>query len=325
VSASAPLDLLVELMAVAEGRCAYAEARHVDRVDEQLGVRDGRVEQAALETSGGLGVRVRVGGAWGFAATRDATREGAERALARALAVAQAQPAAPDRARVDEPPARGSWTSARAPGFIDPFAVSLEDKLALLLAADEAMRGDPRLVRTDAGSSATRVVQAFASTDGAACTQERIECGAGIAAVAVDGGELQIRSYPSAHGGDVRQAGWEHVVALDLAGHAPRVAAEAVELLSAPPCPSERTTLVLGAEQLSLQIHESIGHALELDRIQLGEAAYAGTSWVGEHDFADPLRYGSEHLTITGRRDDPRRAGDLRLGRRGHRRPAARR
>jgi TldD protein len=296
---SAPLDLLVELMGAAEGRCSYAEARHVDRVDERLGVRDGRVEQAALDTSAGLGVRVRVGGAWGFAATRDATREGAERALARALAVAEAQPAAPDRARVDEPPARGSWTSARGPGFVDPFAVSLEEKLELLLAADAGLRGDPRLVRTDAGASATRVVQAFASTDGAACTQERIECGAGLAAVAVADGELQIRSYPSAHGGDVRQAGWDHVLALDLAGNAPRVAAEAVELLTAPPCPSGRMTLVLGAEQLSLQVHESIGHALELDRIQLGEAAYAGTSWVGERDLAGPLRYGSEHLTIT--------------------------
>ena len=293
------LDAVVALMGLAEGRCAYAEARHVHRVDERLSVRDGRVGRVAHEHSAGLGVRVRVDGAWAFAATRDTSPAGAERALGRALAVAAAQPAAPERARVAEPPARGAWTSARTAGFVDPFSLALEDKLELLAAAEAALRGDPRLVRTDAACSATRVVQAFASTDGSACTQERTECGAGIAATALEGAELQVRTYPSAHGGDVRQAGWEHVTGLDLAAHAPRVAAEAVELLTAPPCPSGRTTVVLGAEQLALQIHESIGHALELDRIQLGEAAYAGTSWVQEHDVATPLRYGSEHLTVT--------------------------
>jgi TldD protein len=109
---------------------------------------------------------------------------------------------------------------------------------------------------------------------------------------------LQVRTHPSAHGGLARQAGWEHVLALDLAGHAPRVASEAIELLTAPACPAGTTTIVLGAEQLALQVHESIGHALELDRIQLGEAAYAGTSWVGPDDFGT-LRYGSDHLTVT--------------------------
>lgn len=293
------VDHLVDLMAMAEGRCAYAEARHVARVDEDLAVRNGRVERAAHDRSDGIGVRVRLGGAWGFAATRDTSAAGAERALARALAVAEAQPAAPDRRRTAEPPARGHWAGRCE---IDPFALALEAKLAVLLTAEEALRSgrDVRVVRTEAAARATRVEQAFASTDGAACTQERTECGGGIAASAVDGRELQIRTYPSAHGGHVAQAGWEHLLGLDLAGHAPRVAGEAVELLTAPPCPSGRTTLVLGTEQLALQIHESIGHALELDRIQLGEAAYAGTSWVQEHDLAGaPLRYGSEHLTIT--------------------------
>src|SRR5436305_757357 len=79
---------------------------------------------------------------------------------------------------------------------------------------------------------------------------------------------------------------------------APRVAAEAVELLSAPPCPEGERTLVIGAEQLALQIHESIGHALELDRILGGEASYAGTSWVSAGDVGS-LRYGSERLQIT--------------------------
>jgi TldD protein len=192
-------------------------------------------------------------------------------------------------------PARGQWSCAHA---IDPFDVSLEDKLELLFAAEAALRGDPRIVRSDAECSSRRVRSAFASTEGAACTQVRVECGAAIAAIAVDGDELQVRSYPGAHGGSAACAGWEHVLAFDLTGNAARVAAEAVELLTAPPCPSGRATVILGGEQLALQIHESIGHALELDRMLLGEASYAGTSWVSPTDLGS-LRYGSEQLRIT--------------------------
>jgi TldD protein len=289
------IDDLVDLMAAVDGRCAYAEARRVVRTEQHAGVRNGRVEVASHEEADGIGVRVRVGGAWGFAATRDTSREAAERAVARAIALAAAQPAAADRPRTDEPPARGHWSH---PVERDPTAVPLDEKLALLAAADEALRGDARVVRTDAAATATKVVHAFASTDGAACTQERTTCGAGIVAVAVDGDELQVRTYPTAHGGHVALAGWEHVLALDLVAHAPRVAAEAVELLTAPSCPAGRHTIVLHPEQLELQIHESVGHALELDRILLGEAAYAGTSWVKPHDLGS-LRYGSEHMTIT--------------------------
>jgi TldD protein len=299
------LDDLVALVAAAEGRCAYAEARRVVHVEQRAGVRNGRVEVASHDEADGVGVRVRVGGAWGFAATRDTSRAGAERALAGAIALAEAQPAAAPRPRTGEPPARGHWAH---PIERNPTAVPLDEKLALLSAAEEALRGDPRIVRADAALSATRTVQAFASTEGAACTQERFTCGAGVAAVAVDGAELQVRTYPTAHGGDVALAGWEHVLALDLPGHAPRVAAEAVELLTAPPCPSGRSTIVLHPEQLALQVHESVGHALELDRILLGEAAYAGTSWVRPGDLG-ALRYGSEHMTVTADATLPRALG----------------
>jgi TldD protein len=125
-----------------------------------------------------------------------------------------------------------------------------------------------------------------------------VECGAGIQAIAADEHELQVRSYPLAHGGDVRAAGWEHVTGLDLAAQAPRIAAEAIELLTAPPCPEGIRTIVLHGEQLALQTHESIGHALELDRILLAEASYAGTSWVQATDLGS-LRYGSDHLHVT--------------------------
>jgi TldD protein len=289
------LDLLTDLVARAPRRCAYADARHVMTDREHVLVRDGHAERVDGEAAGGIGVRVRAGGGWGFAATRDATLAGAERALARALAIAESQPAAPAGPLAPVEPARGHWSCDHV---TDPFDVALDAKLELLFAAEAALRGDPRIARSEAACSARRVHSAFASTEGGACTQTRVECGASIAAIAVDGDELQVRSYPGAHGGSSACAGWEHVLGLDLAGHAPRVAAEAVELLTAPPCPSGRATVVLGGDQLALQVHESIGHALELDRILLGEAAYAGTSWVAPQDLG-ALRYGSEQLQIS--------------------------
>jgi TldD protein len=125
-----------------------------------------------------------------------------------------------------------------------------------------------------------------------------VQCGGSIAAFALDGDELQVRSYPSSHGGSVAAAGWERVHELDLPGNAARVREEVLELLTAPDCPAARTTLVLGDEQLALQIHESVGHALELDRILLGELSYAGSSWVGPGDLGT-LRYGSEAMNVT--------------------------
>ncbi|HEV2753217.1 MAG TPA: TldD/PmbA family protein [Solirubrobacteraceae bacterium] len=290
------LDLLTGLMAAADGQCSYAEARHVADRRERIEVRGGRVERVDTGSSEGIGVRVRAGGAWGFAATTDVSPGGAQAALERALALAQALPAVPAAplAAIGAP-ARGRWASPRER---DPFEVGLEEKLGLLTEAEAALSGDARIVRTEASCLSTATTTAFASTDGAACIQEVTACGGGIQAWAAGDGELQVRSYPSAHGGDVAQAGWEHLLGLDLVAHAPRVAEEAVALLTAPPCPAGRTTLVLGSEQLALQVHESIGHALELDRILLGEASYAGTSWVEAADLGT-LRYGSEHLDVT--------------------------
>ena len=291
------LDLLTELMSAAEGRCAYAEARHVDSRDEAIAVVSGAIDAIDSSASEGIGVRVRVGGSWGFAATRDITRAGARAALTRALAVAESQPATQATPLAPVTPAVGHWASSYE---LDPFAVTLEDKLELLFGAEQALRtGDERLVRTLATSRAWRERKAFASTEGAACTQETVAGGAGVAAYATDGSDLQVRSYPTAHGGGLTAAaGWEHVRGLDLAAHAPRVAEEAIALLSAPPCPRGRSTIVLHGEQVALQVHESIGHALELDRILLGEASYAGTSWVAPGDIGS-LRYGSGLLHVT--------------------------
>jgi TldD protein len=288
-------DLLAELIDSASLRADYADARVVCSAHERIATRLGRVDSVGCAEEEGLGVRVRVGGAWGFAATRELTAAGAEEALSRALAVAAAQPAAPAAPLAPEPPARGSWEH---PLERDPFAVPFEEKLGALLAADAALRGDPRIAVTSAYFLAYRQTRAFASTEGAACSQRVVECGGGMHAVAVDSDEAQSRSYPGSHGAGVAQGGWEVFAALGLEREAPRVAEEAVALLSAPPCPAVRTTVVLDGEQTALQVHESVGHAVELDRVLGGEASYAGTSFVDVGD-AGSLRYGSAAMNVT--------------------------
>ena len=123
------------------------------------------------------------------------------------------------------------------------------------------------------------------------------ECGAALSATAIGDGETQRRSYPGIRG-QYGTRGWELVRQLDLVGNAERVGEEAVALLSAPACPERRCHLILGTEQMALQIHESVGHATELDRILGWEAAFAGTSWL-ELAKLGSLRFGSPLMNIT--------------------------
>jgi TldD protein len=295
VASTPPLELLTGAIDRAPSGCSYAEARWVETTTERLAVISGRPEEAASDRSAGVGVRVRAGAGWGFSATRDVSPAGLDRALARALAIAETQPERPGRPLAPIAPSRGEWSG---PCGEDPFGLAIEDKLAHLARAEAGLRSDPRVVRTEAECLSSVTRKALASTDGVACAQTVTECGGGIRAFAVGDGEMQVRSYPSAHGGHVAAGGWEHLVGLDLAGHAARVAEEAVALLSAPPCPAGEMTVILHDEQLALQVHESVGHALELDRILLGEASYAGTSWVAPDDVGT-LRYGSELMNVT--------------------------
>ena len=313
-------------MDAAARRASYADARFVHTRLERLGSRNGTVDRLDAAEEDGIGVRVRVGRSWGFASCAGTGKADAEAALERALRVAAAQAPGGGAARADprgpagaagareptplapEPPARGEYVS---PAERDPFAVPLEDKLAVLLAADAGLRTEPGVVLTRAGFEALRVDKLFASTEGALCRQVLTECGGGLTAVAVDGDESQTRSFPASHGGHVAQAGYEHFLALDLAGEAPRVSEEAAQLLRAPACPPGRRTLILAGEQLGLQVHESIGHAVELDRVLGREASYAGTSFIPA-DGIGSLRVGSPSVSVTADAGNPGGLGSFR-------------
>lgn len=275
----------------------YADCRVVDSSREEISVSTGRVEAIERSDSFGLGVRVLADGAWGFASSREVTADEAVRVARQAAAIARASATVagePVRLAPVEP-AVGTWSG---PVGIDPFSVPLEDKLAVLMAADEVLRAQPEVTVTQAHCGFYRERKWFGSTDGAFTEQDWVESGAGIEAYAIKDGDVVTRSYPCSHGGGWAQAGWEYVTGLDLVGNAARVAEQAAALLTAPECESATVDLIIDGSQMALQVHESIGHPTELDRVLGEEAAFAGTSWVGLSDV-DTLRYGSEFVTVT--------------------------
>ena len=285
------------LDAATQAGATYADVRVVDTSSGTIQVASGIVEKVERSDSFGIGVRALADGAWGFAASRDVTTQEAVRVARQAVAIARASalvPAAPVTLAPVEP-ARGSWSSTCD---IDPFAVSLEDKLALLFAADEALRAQPEIQITKAHLDFFREHKWFGSTEGALTEQSVVESGAGIVAIAIGEGEVLTRSYPNSHGGGTAQAGWEYVAGLDLVGNAPRIAEQAASLLSAPFVEPGVRDLIIDGGQMALQVHESIGHPTELDRVLGEEAAFAGTSFLRLEDIGS-LQYGSPIVTVT--------------------------
>ena len=276
---------------------SYADIRIVHRRTQHVGVRNGSVNTLSSEESVGFGVRVIADDAWGFAASSQLTREGVERVAAQAVEIARAS-ATVQREPVDIGLPEAHTGSYRTPFETDPFSVPLEEKLSLLLAADEAMRRVEAVRVAQGAVVCWRENKTFASTEGAFLEQELVETGGGIVAYAVGDGEIQQRSYPNSFARDQRTGGWEVVEAMELPANGERVASEAVALLTADPCPATVTTLILGPTQLALQVHESCGHPTELDRVFGSEAAYAGTSFLTP-DKLGTFRYGSPIVNLT--------------------------
>ena len=290
-------DLARRALDTANARGAtFADVRVVRSRDEQVTVKGGRAEGVSIGESEGFGIRVLVDGAWGFASSSVMDAAEADRVAALAVRIAKASSTAQRHPVVldDRPPAHGTFET---PLTEDPFAVPIDERIAMLLEADERMRHVKGIAFTETIGHATREWKSYAATDGSETEQVITHVGAGIEANAVDGDDLQRRTYPDA-GGGYQAAGWEYVRGLDLGGHAERLAEEAVELLSAPQLPAGRRTIILDPSQLYLQIHESCGHPTELDRVFGTEASYAGTSFLTPDLLEGGFRYGSELVDI---------------------------
>ena len=278
--------------AMARG-ASYADVRVMDIRQRYLSTKNGQTSQVRESQSFGLGVRVIVDGAWGFAATDELDRASIDRAAAQAVDVARASALckkddvqlAPEEKVVDR------W---EGPCRIDPFTVPVAACLDLMLKVDAELRKVQGVTLAEASMDFRRIDQLFVSSLGSDIRQLKTQTGAGFVATAFAGSEIQRRSYPNSFGGQHQTRGYELVEELDLLGNAGSIAEECVALLKADQCPSGVKDIILGSSQVGLQIHESIGHPIELDRVLGTEANFAGMSFLtleklGTLKYASPL------------------------------------
>ncbi|HUG87606.1 MAG TPA: TldD/PmbA family protein [Actinomycetota bacterium] len=292
------LDIAKAAVEAARGAGAgYADARAALRETESLTVKNQEMEGVDRSRSAGVGIRVLVDGFWGFASTDRRAPEEIERAAALAVEIARAAPRLPREpvSLAEVEPVVDTWQTVATE---DPFTIPLDEKVSLVMEASRRMQGVRGVSFAEASLDFFRQRTAFASSEGAAIEQIITHSGGGIEATAISGGELQRRSFPNSFRGHFSAAGYEHVRSLGLVEEAERIGEEAVELLEAPDCPSTETTLILDASQMVLQVHESVGHPIELDRVLGMEEAYAGTSFLTPEDRGR-LRYASDVVTIS--------------------------
>jgi TldD protein len=274
----------------------FADLRVVDERQRALATKNGKVGHVADSQSLGVGIRVLAEGAWGFAATEDLTREGVEIAAGQAVEIARASAKVKqhDVRLATEEAYTDDWTS---PYQIDPFGISVEQNLDLLMKIDAELRRVQGVTLAEASMNFRRYEQWYYSSDGSDIHQVKYTTGAGYTAFSFGGSDIQKRSYPTSFGGQWQDKGYELIHELKLLENAQRIAEECVALHKADQCPQGKFDIILDSSQLGLQIHESVGHPIELDRVLGMEANFAGTSFL-TLDKLRKLKYGSELVNV---------------------------
>jgi len=280
--------------ALAQG-AVYADVRFERTRTERIEVRNGDVADLRDARSEGFGLRALADGAWGFAACARFDDASLDATAARAVATARAGAMA-SRRRIGTIPLEAFVDRYVTPLERDPAGVPLGERVALLLDAERALHSAPTVAVGRAWLDLWRTDKEFYSSIGSRIAQTIYQSGGAISALAVGDGDAQVRNWPGDRG-LYFGGGWEVLELAELRENAARIGEEAHQLLSAPQCPSGTLDVILGSSQMSLQIHESCGHAAELDRVMGWEANFSGTS------FLDPaergrLRYGSPIVTI---------------------------
>ncbi len=276
----------------------YADVRGVVRRIQTIAITNGVVETMVEEEYQGFGVRLLIDGAWGFSGSATLELGAVDQVTAQAAEIARAS-ARFKTAEVRLGPRVSSVGVYRTPVLVNPWEISPVAKIALLLQADRELR-HAGAATAKANLLTWQENKVFANSEGALTEQELIHTGGGVTAIAVDkeSGQVQTRSYPGFFGTDVRGAGWETILEMDLPGNAQRIGEEAVALLRADECPSGHATVILGPSQLAIQTHESVGHAIELDRVFGAEGDFTGTSFLSPA-MLNSFAYGSGHVNIT--------------------------
>jgi TldD protein len=284
---------------------SYADVRISRNRSQSISTRERQITDFNDGETFGFGVRVLANGTWGFAASRDLNANEVERVARQAVAQARANSAAmrrPVELAPVEKHADATWSS---PLQIDPFGIPIEEKVALLLAANEAALKVQGARFVNSSMFFLKQEKTFASTEGSFITQtlHRSLPQVNVTAVSADSSDFQTR-----RSSDIAPMGlgYEHVRGARLVENAPRWAEDAVKKLTAKAVQPGRYDLVLLPTHLWLTIHESIAHPTELDRIMGYEANYAGTSFIHPiGDFLGKFRYGPEFMNVQGERSSP--------------------
>src|SRR5687768_2817129 len=286
------------LNAARDAGASYADAR-IGRYRRQgINTRERQVTGVNDSESYGLGVRALVGGSWGFAATSTMSKEGVVAAAKEAARLARAARSVQKRPveLAPTPAVKGTW---KTPITRDPLDVPIEDKVALLLAANEAALKVPKVRFVNSGLQLLREEKTLVTTDGTLVTQTFVRVGPSFNITALGDGDFQSYSEELAP----RGLGWEYIESLDMPGNAEKWASLAAEKLLAKSVEVGRYDLILDPTNLWLTIHESIGHPTELDRAMGYEANYAATSFIAPPEkFINKFRYGRDFMNVQGDR-----------------------
>jgi TldD protein len=264
-------------------------------------VRDNRLEGSIEGEDAGLGIRVVVDGTWGFAATVERTPEAAADATERAVEAARTcRPLSSERVELAAEPVYtdAEWISAYE---VDPFAVTEADRLAVLVDWSERLLASPSVEHTEVQLIAVRENKFYADLAGTSTTQQRVRLYPTATAIAVDattGAFETMRTLAPPVG-----RGWEYMTGTgwDWDAELAQIPDWLAEKVHAPSVKAGVHDIVIDPSNLWLTIHESIGHATELDRALGYEAAYAGTSFA-TLDKLGSLQYGSSIMHVTGDR-----------------------
>jgi TldD protein len=283
----------------------YADIRIEKIQDENLSVADGKVAPIDESQSYGIGIRVIKNGGWGFAATDDLSEKSIKEKAALAVEIAKAS-ALVNRGKIILSPLKAANGEYLSSYEIDPFTVALDKKLSFLMNLDTAMAaaGGDKINSRNCFAGFRKIDKYFVSGDGAEINQIIIQTGAGLSlGMTKSRRERFERSYPTSSG-QYQCKGYELLEELKMEESLPRLVDEVGMLQNASPCPEKVTTILLSGDQVSLQIHESIGHALELDRVFGSERNFSGTSFATP-DNLDKLKYASSIVTVVSDPTDP--------------------
>ena len=309
-TSSIPRHLVLQLVRDVKRRGAdYADVRFERLLHESLVVEDTQVKSISLYESAGIGIRVLIHGSWGFASTPHLSLASVRRAASQAIEIAKAS-ASINKKRLALAPTEPVKATHRSKWQVDPFDVPLSKKLDYLLWATSALMGPKPIKRTSAHMDFHKRTKFFASTEGSWIEQVLLESGAGLEVVAQQGNEVQTRSFPNSHHGALAQGGFEYVKQLDLVGGAKKIQTEVLHLLRAEPPKAGLTTLILDPTQVVMQLHESCGHPVELDRVLGQELSYAGGSFLTPERLGR-FRYGSDQVTVVADATIPGGVGSL--------------